>query len=89
MLRDSNWLKSLVITTALGLSGASCPEAPPMENCILGDTALACYDERLDKGDRSYMRPFSEALNYICTNPTDFRAQKEFVERLIRRCKEE
>jgi hypothetical protein len=60
---------------------------PKAELCITGDNyELACADQRLPEGERSYLRSYT--VNYICTNSNDYEAQYNYCsnlrEKLIR-----
>lgn len=50
-------------------------QAPKGELCIIGDDLMICQDERVVPSE--YDRPIT--VNYICTNPEDFKAQKDHL----------
>ena len=50
-------------------------QAPKGELCIIGDDLMICQDERIVPSE--YDRPIT--VNYICTNPEDFKAQKDHL----------
>ena len=50
-------------------------QPPKGELCIIGDDLMICQDER--KEPKEYDIPIT--VNYICTNPGDFKAQKDHL----------
>lgn len=59
----------------------SLPKAPLIERCVTGDDFLfLCHDSRLDVPDYD----LEYAVNYLCTNPSDFKAYQEYVQELRR-----
>ena len=85
-----NVLSLPMLFLVISASKCSNPPAhrpPQAEICITGDNyELACADQRLPEGERSYLRPYT--VNYICTNGTDYDAQYNYCsnlrEKLIR-----
>lgn len=57
------------------LSSCKNYEPPKGELCIIGDAGGICYDIRLPEGEREYILPHDEMINYIATNPDDWAAQ--------------
>ena len=42
---------------------------PKSEICINGDQGGICHDARKPEGERAYILPYADMLNYISTNP--------------------
>lgn len=55
--------------------------APKGELCIIGDGLMLCQDER--KEPKEYDIPIT--VNYLCTNPEDFKAQKNHLIEISKR----
>lgn len=58
----------------LGCNSSSI-QPPKGELCIIGDGVMICQDPRVVPSE--YDRPIT--VNYICTNPEDFKAQKDHL----------
>jgi hypothetical protein len=50
-------------------------QPPKGELCIIGNDLMICQDSRVEPSE--YDRPIT--VNYICTNPGDFKAQKDHL----------
>jgi len=69
-------MTNVAFFSVLFLSCNSSSIQPPKgELCIIGDGAMICQDERINPPE--YDRPIT--VNYICTNPEDFKAQKNHL----------
>lgn len=81
MKKDVNSCVVLWLTIAFCLSGATCHvKLPPMEYCIVGSTGNGiCQDPRKDP--QEYERSPQQMTNMICTNPDDYMALREWLER--------
>ena len=58
-------------------------KAPKGELCIIGDGLMLCQDDR--KNPPEYDIPITP--NYLCTNPDDFKAQKNHLIEISKRLK--
>jgi hypothetical protein len=69
-------MKSVVFFCVfLASCNSSSIQPPKGEFCIIGDGLMLCQDSRLDPFE--YDRPIT--VNYICTNPEDFKSQKDHL----------
>jgi hypothetical protein len=52
---------------------------PKAELCAIGDGYfLQCNDPRLVEGKQDYDREYQSSINYLCTNPRDFEAFRNY-----------
>lgn len=68
-------------------SASSCPpehKPPKVELCVIGSKNLICNDMRLSEGSQDYTRSFSNSINYLATNPQDFKTYRNWVEGKIK-----
>jgi hypothetical protein len=66
-----------VVLTLLGCKGKYLP--PKTELCAIGDGYfLQCNDPRLLEDRQDYDKPYSESINYLCTNPRDYQAMRNY-----------
>lgn len=72
----------LLLGSLMLLSASSCDRYPPpkTELCISGDNdAFQCNDMRRDEGEQDYDLTYPhDTLNYICTNPQDYKSLKQY-----------
>jgi hypothetical protein len=69
-------MTNVAFFSALFLSCNSSSIQPPKgELCIIGDGVMICQDDRINPPE--YERPIT--INYICTSPEDFKAQKDHL----------
>lgn len=69
-------MKNVALFSALFLScNSSSIQVPKGELCIIGDDLMICQDDRLDPSE--YDKPIT--VNYVCTNPEDFKSQKDHL----------
>lgn len=74
-------MKSVVaLSVILILSSCKGRYLPPKaELCAIGDGYfLQCNDPRLAEGRQDYDKPYAESINYLCTNPRDFEAFRNY-----------
>ena len=83
MKNAGNYLEKLALIGSIFLVGCQSHSPPITELCIIGEHNLLCFDERLKKDDQDYDREFSDAKNYLCTNPDDYTLTKNWVLDLI------
>jgi hypothetical protein len=62
------------------LSSSCTPHTPPeTELCIQNnDQTMGCDDPRLPDDQQTYTRSTDETINYLCTNPRDYMAIKDY-----------